>query len=458
MWIQDVGQREIPRLDYAPAMPPSIALNPDFERRPFWQATMPALPDRAGRDLPDTADVVVIGGGYVGINAARELARRGVAVTLLEAQTLGWGASTRNGGIVHSGYKWGPRELTERYGDETGRALYRDTLDGYETVKRLIAEEAIDCDFREVGHVELAYAPSHIDGLRHEHDELAAIGIESEVVPRERLRDEIGSDAYFGGLVRYDTGLLHPGRYFAGLAAAADRAGADLHERVRARTIRRQADGRFVVETERGAILARDVFVATNGYTDGVAPSLRRRIIPIGSYIIASEPLSEELANELSPKGRAFFDTKNFLYYWHVSADRRMVFGGRASFMPTSIDRSAAILHRGLLEVHPQLAGHRIDYAWGGNVGFTFDRMPHAGRTSEGIAYAMGCCGTGVALMTHLGTKVGEWLAGGEAPVLTKLKFPLVPAPFEGRPWFLPFAGEWFRLQDRLAARSRTDR
>jgi glycine/D-amino acid oxidase-like deaminating enzyme len=417
---------------------------------------MPALPDRSGRPLPDTADVVVIGGGYTGVNAARELARRGVSVTLVEARTLGFGASTRNGGIVHPGYKWGPRELLERYGDETGRALCRETLDGYETVKRLIAEESIDCDFREVGHLELAYAPSHLADLEHEREGLASVGVESHLVPRERIRDEIGSDAYFGALVVPASGLLHPGRYFAGLATAADRAGADLHEATRASAIRRQADGRFVVETERGAILARDVLVATNGYTDGVAPSLRRRIIPIGSYIIASEPLPEELVHEISPKGRAFFDTKNFLYYWHVSADRRMVFGGRASFMPTSIDRTAAILHRGLLEVHPQLAGRRIDYAWGGNVGFTFDRMPHAGRTADGVAYAMGCCGTGVALMTHLGTKAGEWLAGGDAPVLTRLKFPLVPAPYEGRPWFLPFAGEWFRLKDRLAARSRT--
>ena len=253
------------------------------------------------------------------------------------------------------------------------------------------------------------------------------------------------------------SGLLHPGRYFAGLAAAADRAGADLHEHVRARAVRRAADGGFLVETDRGTIRARDVFVATNGYTDGVVPSLRRRIIPIGSYIIASEPLPEALARELSPNGRSFFDTKNFLYYWHVSADRRMVFGGRASFMPTSIERTAAILHKGLLEVHPQLAGYRIDYAWGGNVGFTFDRMPHAGRTAAGVAYAMGCCGTGVALMTHLGTKVGEWLAGGDPPVLARLKFPLVPAPYEGRPWFLPVVGEWYRLKDRLAARSRTE-
>ena len=320
---------------------------------------MPELPDRSGRPLPDTTDVVVIGGGYTGINAAREMARRGLAVSLVEAETLGFGASTRNGGIVHPGYKWGPRELVRRYGEETGHALYQETLDGYQTVKRLVAEEAIDCDFREVGHLELAYAPSHVRELEHARESLASMGVKTTIVPRERIRDEIGSDAYFGALVVPNSALLHPGRYFAGLVSAAERAGADLHEGTRARVIRRQADGRFVVGTERGAILARDVFVATNGYTDGVVPSLRRRIIPIGSYIIASEPLPGELARELSPKGRSFFDTKNFLYYWHVSVDRRMVFGGRASFMPTSIERTAAILHRGLLEVHPQLAGYR---------------------------------------------------------------------------------------------------
>jgi glycine/D-amino acid oxidase-like deaminating enzyme len=430
-------------------------LNADFERRSYWSATMPVLLDRSGRRLPDTADVVVIGGGYAGITAAWELARRGAAVTLVEARTLGYGASTRNGGIVHPGYKWGPSALIRRYGDDTGRALFRESVDSYETVKRLIADEAIDCEFRERGYLNLAYAPSHVEDLRHANDGLALMGVSATLVPRELLRDEIGSDAYFGGLAIDGGGLLHPGKYFAGLAAAADRAGVDLHENVRARAIRRQADGRFVVETNRGAMLARDVFVATNGYTDGVVPELRRRVVPIGSYIIATEPLPEDLADELSPKGRAFLDTKNFLYYWHVSADRRMIFGGRASFMPTSVDRTAAILHRGLLEVHPQLAGRRIDYAWGGNVGFTIDRMPHVGRTKDGVAYAMGCCGTGIALMTHLGIKVGAWLAGGEGPVLARLKWPLVPAPYEGRPWFMPFAGEWFRLQDRLAARSR---
>ncbi|HET9346346.1 MAG TPA: FAD-binding oxidoreductase [Candidatus Limnocylindrales bacterium] len=434
---------------------PHATLNDDFERRPYWHATMPQLPDRRGRQLPDVADVVVVGGGYTGVTAARELARRGSKVTLVEAETLGFGGSTRNGGIVHPGYKWGPRTLIERYGEEAGRDLFRDTLDAYGFVKQVIADEAIECEWRECGSLDLAYGPSHVNDLVEAGRTLADFGVETTFVPKDRLRDEIGSDAYHGGLAASQAGLLHPGKYFAGLAEAAARTGADLHEGVRAKAIRRQADGRFVVESDRGAILAKDVVVATNGYTDGVVPALRRRIIPIGSYIIATEPLPEELARELSPRGRAFFDTKNFLYYWHVSADRRMVFGGRASFLPTSVDRTARILHKGMLEVHPQLAGYRVDYAWGGNVGFTFDRMPHVGRM-DGVTYAMGCCGTGVALMTWLGTAVGGWLSGDAAPALSRLRFPLVPAPYEGRPWFLPFVGEWFRLHDRIDRRKRS--
>ncbi|HET9520902.1 MAG TPA: FAD-dependent oxidoreductase, partial [Candidatus Limnocylindrales bacterium] len=270
---------------------PRSSLNRDYERRPYWHATMPELPDRRGGPLPDAADVVVIGGGYTGINAARELARQGASVVLLEAETLGFGASTRNGGIVHPGYKWGPKSLIKRYGEDTGRALYNETLSAYDLVKQLIADEAIECEFRETGYLDLAYGPAHVDDLLAAVESFAIVGIETFFVPRERLREEIGSDAYYGGLVYPGSGLLHPGKYFAGLAAAAATAGADLHEGVRATAIRRQADKRLVVETSRGAILAKDVVVGTNGYTDGVMPALRRRVIPIGSYIIATEPL-----------------------------------------------------------------------------------------------------------------------------------------------------------------------
>ncbi|MFI5226382.1 MAG: NAD(P)/FAD-dependent oxidoreductase [Candidatus Limnocylindrales bacterium] len=427
-----------------------------YESRPLWQAQMPELPDHRGRELPDSVDVVVVGGGYTGVSAARRLAQAGASVTLLEAGRLGSGASTRNGGIVHPGYHWGPAELEHRYGAELGRQLFAETLEGYRVLRDLIAEEGIDAELVERGHLELAYAPSHLDGLRAAQRGLAAAGVDCSIVPRERLAEEIGSTAYFGALAVEGSGALHPGRLFAGLAESAARAGADLHEGVRATGVQTQADGRVVVETDRGAIIAGEVIVGTNGYTDGFVPALRRRIIPIGSYIIATEPLSEELAAELSPRGRAFFDTKNFLYYWRLTKDRRMVFGGRASFIPTSVERIARILHAGLIEVHPQLAATRIDYAWGGNVGFTFDRMPHVGRLG-GVTYAMGYCGTGVVMATYLGSRVADWIGGSPAPALAlaSLSFPLVPVPYEGRPWFLPFAGEWFRLRDRLAGRDR---
>jgi glycine/D-amino acid oxidase-like deaminating enzyme len=429
----------------------------DVEERSFWQAPMPALPDRRGGDLPDTADVVVIGGGYTGLSAARRAAELGASVVLLEAETLGWGASTRNGGMCHPGFKWGISSLRKRHGAALGEQLYRDSINAFEQVASLCGPDGpIDADFVRSGHLELAFTPAHAAHQQATADALAHADMPAHVVAREDLREEIGSDAYHGGLVVERSGGLHPGKFLAGLVSLAADAGAGLHEGIRARSIRRQADGRLVVETSRQALIARDVIVATNGYTDGVAPALRRRIMSIGSYIIATDPLPADLAAEISPRGRMFFDTKNFLYYWRLTPDRRMLFGGRASMWPTTIAHTAAILQRGMVEVHPQLAGTRVAYAWGGRVGFTFDRMPHVGR-SKGVTYAVGCCGSGVAILPWLGTRVAEWVGGGQAPALAKLRFPLVPAPYEGRAWFLPFAGEWWRMRDRVAARAARD-
>lgn len=423
-------------------------------RKPYWHTTMPALPDRRGRPLPERADVVVVGGGYTGLSCARTLALAGASVTLLDAETIGWGASSRNGGIAHPGYKWGPTELRRRYGEEVGTELWTDTVDGWSWLKELVEREGLDAGLRDTGHVELAYAPAHVRGLEEEAASLDAMGTRTRLVPRERLHDEIGSDAYHGALVIEGSGSVHPGRMLAALAELAAGAGVDLHEGTRAWLTSPAPSGGLRVHTSRGTIGADQVVVATNGYTDGLVPALRRRIIPIGSYIVATEPLPDDLVSELSPNGRPFFDTKYFLYYWQVR-DGRLMFGGRATFRPTRFERIVRMVHEGMKEVYPQLADRPIDYAWGGKVGFTWDRMPHVGRLGNGVSYAMGYCGTGVVAGPYLGHRLAEWLAGGPAPAVARLSFPLVPVPHEGRPWFLPIGGEWYKLKDRLAARSR---
>ena len=196
--------------------------------------------------------------------------------------------------------------------------------------------------------------------------------------------------------------------------------------------------------------------IATNGYTDGLVPWLGQRVMPIGSYIVATEPMSEELAASISPRGRGFFDAKNFLYYWHVNAERRLIFGGRASFRSTSVDHTAAILQRALVTVHPQAAHLRIEHAWGGNVAFTFDRLPHLGE-HDGIHYALGYCGSGLSPGHDLRAAHGAHPRARRPRSPTSRSpssrrpfpgAPVVPGVYRGRPWFLPVAGEWLRFED----------
>jgi len=211
----------------------------------------------------------------------------------------------------------------------------------------------------------------------------------------------------------------------------------------------RRLHGAFEVTTTKGTVKAREVLAATNGYTPRALAALRRRVIPIGSYQIATGPLGEEQARRLVPRNRVFSDTKNLLYYFRLSPDRRMVFGGRASFTPTGTRRSAAILAAAMGEVFPELAGATIEYAWSGKVAFPVDHLPHVGRL-DGVHYSMGYCGHGVALATYLGGRMGEVVAGvGEIPDLGTSRFRAIPL-YNGVPWFLPLVGGYYRVRDRL--------
>ena len=392
--------------------------------------------------------MVIVGGGYTGMMAASRLAWRGRAVALLEKNELGWGASSRNGGMMHPGFKLGPAALIRRFGDR-GRALYRSSLDAFALVEQTIAANQIACDYVRSGHVELAFKPRDVRHLEEEaHVLTAEFGVPARLIPRIELASEVGTSEYHGGLLVERSGGLHPAKYVAGLTALARDRGAHLYDHTLVSAIESGRQGGFVVSTERGQVRARDVLLATNGYTDGLLPPLRRRVIPIGSYIIASEPLSAELADNLIPNRRMLFDTKNFLYYWRLSADNRMLFGGRASFAPTTIEKARDWLYNAMVHVHPQLGGTKVEFAWGGQVGFTFDRMPHIGRI-KGITYALGYCGTGEAMSTYFGQLAADWIAGGELPDEWQRPFPTLPL-YRQNPWFLPAAGLYYSALDRL--------
>ncbi|HLF27249.1 MAG TPA: FAD-binding oxidoreductase [Anaerolineae bacterium] len=422
-----------------------------LEEVPYWWATAPELPRYTDRPLPARVDVAVIGSGYTGLSAARQLARSGAAVAVLEKETIGWGASSRNGGQVLTGLKVGAETLLKKFGRARARELYAASLAAIEYVENLIAVERIDCDYTRAGHLEAAFKPAHFEHFKRVQEVLAReFAHPVRLLTQAEQAGELGSDYYHGLLVDERSGGLHPARYVRGLALAAERAGANLHEKTPALRIDREGAG-FKVTTGRGVLSAQAVLVATNGYTDAAMPAaLRRRVIPIGSYIIATQPLTPQQAERILPRRRMVFDSKNFLYYFRLSSDNRLLFGGRAQFTPStphSTRQSAAILRRGMLDVFPDLADVAVDYVWSGNVCFTRDLFPHTGCL-DGAHYALGYGGHGVALATYLGAKMAEVVLGQQAETpFRALPFDAIPL-YTGRPWFLPVAAIWYKFLD----------
>jgi glycine/D-amino acid oxidase-like deaminating enzyme len=414
--------------------------------------------------VPEKADVAIVGGGYTGLAAARQLSRAGATVVVLEREQIGWGASSRNGGQVLTGLRLDPGTLVDRFGERRARELFAVGSASIARVEALIAEEAIDCEYTRSGHIQAAWKPSHFDSFRAEQALLATVfNHRVHLLSRAEQRSEIGSDAYHGVMVDEASGAINPAKYVHGLAAAACRAGATIAEGVPVTSIsrvgsgssrRRRAggEGGWRVTTTHGQMDARDVLVATNGYTNGACPALQRRFVPVGSYIIATEPLSPAQADSILPRRRMAFDSKHFLYYFRVAPDRRLLFGGRAEFRPPNPEttrRAAAILRDGMTTVFPELARVRIDYAWGGNVAFTRDQMPRAGLL-DGLYYAGGYGGHGIAMATHLGEQIARRMAG--EPIAHPFfddRFPPIPM-YAGTPWFLPLVGAYYQVMDWL--------
>jgi len=421
----------------------------------YWLTTV-QMPTTPTQPLPEKADVAIIGAGLTGLSAALSLAKRGAKVVVLESENIGWGASSRNGGMVLTGLKLGVNKLLSMYGRELTRRMYAASLESIDAVEHLIKEENIACDLVRTGHLEVACKQAHFDDYARQVEVIAReFNHQLRVVPCDELPGEIGSDIYCGGMVDEVSAGLNPARYVAGLATSAMRAGAQVCERTRLMNIQRGAsDGApgFKLTSSRGAMWARSVLVGTSGYTGAATPALRKKIIPIGSFIITTEVLPETLAHELSPRNRQIYDSKNYLYYYRLTPDNRVLFGGRAAFFPETdqtIRKSAEILRRGMIDVFPQLRAAKVEYVWGGTLDFCFDIMPHAGQV-DGIYFALGYAGHGVAMATYQGERMAEWIAQGKTDnPFAEIPFPGAPLGlYNGKPWFLPFAGAYYKVLD----------
>jgi glycine/D-amino acid oxidase-like deaminating enzyme len=342
------------------------------------------------------------------------------------------------------------------YGRERTKRMYAASLASIDCVEQIIAEEKINCDFSRCGHLEVACKQSHFDGYQRQAELIEVeFNHKRRVVPRSELAEEIGSSIYYGGMVDEASAGCNPARCVAGLASAALRAGAEIFESARVEGIQRdarQAESGWKVTTSRGLLWAHEVFVATSGYTGPATPALQKKLIPIGSFIITTEVLPKALARELSPRNRMIYDSKHFLHYYRLTSDGRMLFGGRAAFFPETeqtIHRSAEILGRDMIGVYPQLRDALVEYVWGGTLDFAFDVMPHAGQI-DGMYFAVGYAGHGVAMATYQGQKIAEMMAGDkpENPFVD-IRFPEAPfGLYNGKPWFLPFAGAWYKILD----------
>ncbi len=416
---------------------------------PYWwdHVPRPSLPQT---DPPARADVVVIGAGYTGLCAALQTARGGRATVVLDAEDAGWGCSTRNGGQISTSVKPDYVELSRRHGPELAFRILKEGQDSLTWVADFVSSEGIECDFRVVGRFHAAHSQARYEALaRSIALQPRGLEVEAHVVPRAEQRTELGTDAYFGGVVFTRHAAIDPGRFHQGILERAISAGARVITHCAATAIQRVAGG-FQVRTERGTIAARNVVVATNGYTGALTPWLRRRVIPIGSYVIATEPVPGEMMARLMPRGRIVSDTRKVVYYYRPSPDgTRILFGGRVSHGETDPKVSGPRLHAEMVRLFPELAATRISHSWCGFVAYTFDNLAHAGE-QDGLFHAMGYCGSGVGMAGYLGTRIGQQVLGrkeGET-AFGEIQFQTRPF-YSGNPWFLAPSVMYYRWRDQ---------
>ena len=422
----------------------------------FWTVTAPAPINYLNKPLPEKTDVVVIGGGFTGTSAALQLAKGGAQVVLLEAQSIGWGASSRNGGQALSCLHYTLTRLIKQHGRELARKMFHSSVRAADTVEQIVKDEGIECEHVRCGSIEAAVKPSHFDDLLREQDTLREVaGYDVQIVTNEQSASELGTAAYHGLMVNPRSGSLQPAKFVNGMAFAAERAGADIHEGTRVLAIDRSdetaaRDGvRFTVRTNRGDVKAKDIMLASNAWIGEIVPQFRQRVLPAESCIIATEPLPEELAKRLIPNKRVVYDTRHVLAYYRLSSDNRMVWGGELTFKGASPRYNMNALRRGMTRVFPELADYKTDYFWSGTLGITLDENSHAGQV-DGMWYSMCYVGHGVTLATYLGQQMANGILGREFDnPFEGVRIPQVPV-YRDKNWFVNIGKVWYRLMDTI--------
>ena len=428
-------------------------LSDDLSFEPWWWQAAPRRAEApehgGGAPLPGWCDVAIVGAGFTGLSAALVLARAGRNVLVLDAGPIGAGASSRNGGMIGSGHRVGFAELEARYGRPTAEAIIREGLTSLDFTAELIEREQIACSFRRSGRFRGAWRPADYEAFGREIDFMAkTFGVEAAMVPRAEQHREVSSEAYHGGCLYLSHGGLHPGLFHQGLLERAVSAGATVLGSRPVTAIAREGEA-FRLDVAGAPLVAREVIVATNGYSGRASPWHSRRLIPVPSYIIATEPLGRERVASLIPGGRMIVESRSRHCYYRPSPDgERILFGGRASVAPIALAEAARRLHRLMVGLFPSLADTRVTHAWTGNVAFSRDRLPHLGA-HKGLHYALGYGGSGVAMAPYLGYKIAQLLLGrpeGRSPFA---ELPFKPfLLYDGRPWFLPLVEAKTRLAD----------
>ena len=430
----------------------SAAHDPDLKLTPYWWEAAP-LTETEAADIPGRAEVGIVGAGYAGLSAALTLARAGHSVVVFDSQSAGEGASSRNGGICSGNIEVPFGQMIKTLGMDRAMAVYGEGVAARESLARFIADEEIDCGFEYVGRFTGANNPQDYDRMGREADALnKQFDLGVEMVPRSEQRRELGTDFYHGVQTRPDIAGLHPGLLHRGLLERVKAVGVTVIAQTPVTGIRRDG-GEFELSTARGELRAGEVVVATNGYTGPATPWLRRRVIPIPSQIIATEPLPSETLDRLMPKRRMCGDTRNLYNYYRPSPDgTRIIFGGRRGTDTDDPRKKCTQLLGNLVEIFPELADVKLSHSWWGYTGYSFDFLPHL-AVHDGIHYATAFCGSVVVWAPWIGRKAALKILGDSEAETAFTTFGFKGRPlYWGKPWFLPAVIAWYGLKDRFGA------